>query len=75
MDACTWGAGDAMTFIGVLRLIAAWLPAQRAPLLTQLTGVLGQVDQITAADPLVALLPSVGWGISVSRHRRAPHAG
>ena len=55
------GAGDAMTFISVLRLVPAWFPARRAPLVTQLTGLLGQAGQIVAAYPLVAGLHSAGW--------------
>jgi MFS family permease len=55
------GAGDAMTFISVLRLIPAWFPARRAPLVTQLTGLLGQAGQIVAAYPLVAGLHASGW--------------
>jgi sugar phosphate permease len=34
------------------------------PLLTQLTGILGQIGQIAAAYPLVALLQSAGWSTS-----------
>jgi MFS family permease len=55
------GAGDAMTFTAVLRLIPAWFPPARVPLITQLTGMLGQVGQVAAAFPLVALLHSAGW--------------
>jgi sugar phosphate permease len=55
------GAGDAMTFICVLRLIAMWFPARRVPLMTQMTAIIGQVGQIAAAYPLVALLHSGGW--------------
>jgi MFS family permease len=55
------GAGDAMTFISVLRLIPAWFPARRAPLVTQLTGIVGQAGQIVAAYPLVAGLHGSGW--------------
>jgi MFS family permease len=58
------GAGDAMTFISVLRLIAVWFAPPRVPLLTQLTGLLGQIGQIAAAYPLVALLQSAGWSTS-----------
>jgi MFS family permease len=58
------GAGDAMTFISVLRLVAAWFPPHRVPLLTQLTGILGQLGQIVAAYPLVALLQGPGWTTS-----------
>lgn len=55
------GAGDAMTFISVLRLIPAWFPSRQVPLVTQLTGLLGQVGQIASTIPLVALLEEVGW--------------
>ena len=55
------GAGDAMTFISVLRVIAFWFPGRTVPLVTQLTGILGQVGQIVAAYPLVALLHATGW--------------
>ena len=55
------GAGDALTFISVLRLVPAWFPARRAPLITQLTGILGQSGQILAAFPLVAGLHGAGW--------------
>jgi MFS family permease len=58
------GAGDAMTFISVLRLVGTWFPARQVPLLTQVTGILGQLGQIVAAYPLVALLTGVGWGPS-----------
>jgi MFS family permease len=58
------GAGDAMTFISVLRLIAVWFEASRVPLLTQMTGILGQVGQIAAAYPLVSLLQGAGWSTS-----------
>jgi MFS family permease len=55
------GAGDAMTFISVLRLVPAWFPARRIPLVTQLTGLIGQGGQIVAAYPLVAGLHAAGW--------------
>lgn len=55
------GAGDAATFIPVLRLVPAWFPARRVPLLTQLTGLIGQLGQVLSAVPLVALLHGPGW--------------
>jgi MFS family permease len=55
------GAGDAMTFISVLRVVGFWFPGPTVPLVTQLTGILGQVGQIVAAYPLVALLHAAGW--------------
>lgn len=45
------GAGDAMTFISVLRLVPLWFPGRRVPMVTQLTGLLGQVGQVVAAYP------------------------
>ncbi|GAB2937409.1 MFS transporter [Rhodococcus aerolatus] len=58
------GAGDALTFIAVLRLVAAWFPPRRAPLVTQLTGILGQLGQVLSAVPLVALLVGPGWTVA-----------
>ncbi len=55
------GAGDAMTFISVLRLVNAWLPARRVPLMTQATGLVGQLGQVLSAVPFVALLHGPGW--------------
>ncbi|MGZ4638446.1 MAG: MFS transporter [Actinomycetes bacterium] len=55
------GAGDAMTFISVLRLVNAWLPPPRIPVFTQVTGIAGQAGQILSAIPLVALLHGPGW--------------
>jgi MFS family permease len=55
------GAGDAMTFISVLRVIGLWFPGTTVPLFTQLTGILGQLGSIVAAYPLVALLHGTSW--------------
>lgn len=55
------GAGDAMTFISVLRVVTLWFPGRTVPLLTQLTGLLGQLGQVVAAYPLVAVLRAVSW--------------
>jgi sugar phosphate permease len=55
------GAGDAMTFVSVIRLIPAWFPVRRVPLLTQVTGAVGQLGQILSAVPLVVVLHSRGW--------------
>jgi MFS family permease len=55
------GAGDAMTFISVLRVVQVWFPGRTVPLVTQLTGILGQLGQIAAAYPLVALLRDTSW--------------
>ncbi|MDT7553453.1 MAG: hypothetical protein QOI16_1989 [Pseudonocardiales bacterium] len=55
------GAGDALTFISVLSVIGAWFPARRVPLMTQLTGLIGQLGQVLSAVPLAALLHGEGW--------------
>lgn len=55
------GAGDAMTFVCVLRLVASWFPPNRNPLMAQLTGLIGQLGQILSAIPLVRLLHGPGW--------------
>ncbi|GAA1823358.1 nitrate/nitrite transporter [Microlunatus capsulatus] len=55
------GAGDAMTFISVLRVIPAWFPARRVPLVTQLTGQAGQLGQVASTIPLAAALAGPGW--------------
>jgi MFS family permease len=55
------GAGDAMTFISVLRLVPQWFPPRRVPVVTQLTGITGQLGQVLSAVPLAALLAGPGW--------------
>jgi MFS family permease len=55
------GGGDAMTFISVLSVVTAWFPARRVPLMTQLTGLIGQLGQVLSAVPLAALLHGPGW--------------
>ena len=55
------GAGDAATFVSVLRLIPAWFPARRVPVLNQLAGILGQLGQVVSAVPLAALVVGTGW--------------
>ena len=58
------GAGDALTFISVLRLVGAWFPVRRVPVVTQLTGIVGQLGQVLSAVPLVALLHGPGWSVA-----------
>ena len=55
------GVGDAMTFVCVLRLVNTWFVARRIPLVTQLTGVLGQSGAIIAAVPMTWSLRELGW--------------
>lgn len=58
------GAGDAAVFPSVLRLIATWFPAQRGPLMSQLTGLVGQAGQLLALAPLAALLHATSWEVA-----------
>ncbi|GAA1527615.1 MFS family permease [Microbacterium ginsengiterrae] len=58
------GAGDAAVFPAALRLVATWFPAQRGPLMMQLTGQLGQLGQLVALVPVAALLHATSWTIT-----------
>ncbi|MGW9112694.1 MFS transporter [Microbacterium sp. NPDC055683] len=58
------GAGDAAIFPGALRLVATWFPAQRNPLMVQLTGIVGQMGQLVSILPLAALLHATSWSIA-----------
>jgi len=55
------GAGDAMTFISVLRLLGHWFSPRRLPVMSQWVGTLGQSGQLISAVPLGAVLASAGW--------------
>lgn len=60
------GAGDATTFVSVLKIIAAWFPPRRAPLLGQITGQIAQLGQIISAVPFVVLLHGTSWPVAFS---------
>lgn len=55
------GMGDAMTWICVLRLVSRWFPARRVPVLTQLSGTIGQLGAVAAAVPMTVALRELGW--------------
>ncbi|CAL8969579.1 hypothetical protein PROP_00577 [Propionicimonas sp. T2.31MG-18] len=55
------GAGDAMTFAAVLRLIPAWFSPGRIAVLNQLTAMAGQAGQVLSSFPLAAILATAGW--------------
>ena len=55
------GAGDAAMFVSVIRLVTVWFLVRQAPMITQLTGQLGQVGAIAAAAPLALALDRLGW--------------
>ncbi|HEY0645422.1 MAG TPA: MFS transporter [Nocardioides sp.] len=55
------GAGDAMVFVSVIRLVTVWFLVRQGPMVTQLTGLTGQLGAIAAAGPLSYLLHELGW--------------
>jgi MFS family permease len=55
------GLGDALTFISVLRLVPHWFAQRQVPLVTQLTGICGQLGQVLSAIPFFAVLAGSGW--------------
>jgi len=55
------GMGDAMIFISLVQLVALWFPPARTAMVTQMTGVIGQIGAVAATVPLSAALHSVGW--------------
>ncbi len=55
------GAGDAMTFISGIRLLASWFSGRRLSFVSQLFGSLGQVGQLLSTFPLAIALHVWGW--------------
>jgi sugar phosphate permease len=55
------GAGDAMTFISVLRLLPNWFSGRSLPIVSQWIGTTGQLGQVLSALPLSLLLHQAGW--------------
>jgi sugar phosphate permease len=55
------GAGDAMIFVSVIRIVTVWFLVRQAPMVTQVTGLTGQLGAIAAAGPLSYLLHAFGW--------------
>ncbi len=55
------GAGDATIFVSVIRLVSVWFLVRQAPLVTQMTGQVGQLGAIVAAAPLSLALNDLGW--------------
>lgn len=55
------GAGDALTFISVIRLLASWFHGRLLPQVSQWTGNIGQLGQVLSAIPLSLLLHQQGW--------------
>ena len=55
------GAGDAMTFVSVIRLINTWFAGRQVPLLAQWFGNIGQLGQVLSAVPFAIVLHEFGW--------------
>lgn len=58
------GVGDALTFISVLRLVPRWFGPRQVPIVSQLTGLLGQTGQVLSAVPFLILLNVSGWTVA-----------
>lgn len=58
------GAGDAAVFPSVLRMIATWFPTKRAPVMVQVTGIVGQSGQLLSLLPMAALLHATTWTVA-----------
>lgn len=55
------GAGDACTFISVMRLLPEWFSVKQLPTVTQLTGLIGAAGQLVAVTPLAFAVRNFGW--------------
>lgn len=55
------GAGDACTFISVMRLLPEWFAVRQLPTVSQVTALTGQVGQLVSVTPLALLVGGIGW--------------
>jgi MFS family permease len=55
------GAGDALTFVSVLRFAALHFGPRRYPLIVSLTGMTGMIGNVLATLPLALVLRHAGW--------------
>ena len=55
------GFGDALTFVSVLRLVAAHFPGRQYGLVTSFTSAIGYVGNLAATVPLALVLGGEGW--------------
>jgi len=55
------GAGDACTFISVMRLLPQWFALRQLPVVSQVTGLIGQTGQLVSVTPLVLAVDAFGW--------------
>jgi nitrate/nitrite transporter NarK len=55
------GLGAAATFIGTLKIAAAWFPPTRFGFLAALTATVGMLGALLSTLPLAALVAMIGW--------------
>ncbi|RKQ36270.1 MFS transporter [Kocuria tytonis] len=55
------GAGDAATFVCVMRLLPVWFSPLKVPMLSQVVGMTGNLGQLFSVIPFAALLHALGW--------------
>lgn len=55
------GAGDACTFISVMRMLPDWFSVRQLPIVGQLTGLIGQIGQLVSVTPLAIVVNVWGW--------------
>lgn len=55
------GLGDASAYTAVLRLLPGWFAPRQIPLMTQLTGMVGQLGQVISSIPFALVLDYFGW--------------
>src|SRR5262245_26794754 len=58
------GVGDAMTFVSVLRLVAAHFPVRRYAALASFTTAFGALGNLASTVPLSLVLASAGWTVT-----------
>lgn len=55
------GLGATVTFIGALKIAAAWFPPERFGLMSAVTATVGVFGALVATAPLAALVAALGW--------------
>jgi sugar phosphate permease len=55
------GLGATVTFIGTLKIAAAWFPAERFGFLSAVTATVGVLGAFVASAPLAGLMALAGW--------------
>lgn len=55
------GSGDACIFVSLIRLISDWFTPKQIPVVNQISANMGQLGQLVAVTPLVALVAALGW--------------